>query len=90
MQYTPLEHNNNNIKHSGMVLRSNGMLLSHFKRSRDAIPPHPTPPQPLVVCGIDYLVCQNEFFLNNHPDAKENDEHALDFAPNLSRHFDLP
>jgi hypothetical protein len=28
--------------------------------------------------------------LNNHPDAKENDEHALDFAPNLSRHFDLP
>jgi hypothetical protein len=43
--------NNNNIKHSGMVLmvlRSNGMLLSHFKRNRDTIPPHPTPPQALT------------------------------------------
>jgi hypothetical protein len=25
------------------------MLLSHFKRNRDAIPPHPTPPQTLDV-----------------------------------------
>jgi hypothetical protein len=47
MQYIPLEYNNN-MKHSGMVLRSNGMLLSHFKRNPDAIPPHPTPPQALV------------------------------------------
>jgi hypothetical protein len=49
MQYIPLEYNNN-IKHSGMVLmalRSNGMLLSDFKRNQDAIPPHPTPPQAL-------------------------------------------
>jgi hypothetical protein len=30
-----------------MVLRSNEMLLSHFKRNRDAIPPHPVPPQAL-------------------------------------------
>jgi hypothetical protein len=55
MQYIPLEYNNNNntnIKHSGMVLmmlRSNGVLLSHFKRNRDAIPPHPTPPQALHI-----------------------------------------
>jgi hypothetical protein len=41
MQYIPLEYNNNNnIKHVGMVLTSNGMLLSHFKRNRDANPPH--------------------------------------------------
>jgi hypothetical protein len=49
MQYIPLEYNNNNnINHSGMVLmvlRNNGMLLSHFKRNWDAILSHPTPPQ---------------------------------------------
>jgi hypothetical protein len=52
MQYIILEYNNNNIKHSEMVLmvlRSNGKLLSHFKRNRDAIPPHPTPLQALVL-----------------------------------------
>jgi hypothetical protein len=26
------------------------------------------------------LVCQDEFFVNNPLDVKENDEHALDFA----------
>jgi hypothetical protein len=34
------------IKHSGMVLmvlRSSGMLLSHLKKNRDAIPPHLKP-----------------------------------------------
>jgi hypothetical protein len=48
MQYIPLEYNNN-IKHSGtvlMVLRSNGMLLAHFNRNWDAIPPHPPPLKP--------------------------------------------
>jgi hypothetical protein len=55
MQYITLEfnnNNNNNIKHSRMVLMvliSNGMLLSHFKRNRDAIPLHPTSPQALSV-----------------------------------------
>jgi hypothetical protein len=48
-------NNNNNTKHSGMVLRSKGMLLSHFKRSRDAIPPHPTPHQALCVCVCVYV-----------------------------------
>jgi hypothetical protein len=58
MQYIPLEYNNNNIKHSWMVLmvlRSNGMLLSHFKRNRDAIPPHPTPPQALIAAKCNVL-----------------------------------
>jgi hypothetical protein len=43
------------MKHSGMVLmvlRSNGMLLSDFKRNRDAIPPHSTPPQALTISLI--------------------------------------
>jgi hypothetical protein len=61
MQYIHLEYNNNNVKHSGMVLRSNGMLLSHFKRNRDAIPPHPTPPEALYVC---VCVCVYIYALN--------------------------
>jgi hypothetical protein len=57
MQYIPLEYNNNNIKHSGkvlMALRSNRMLLSHFKRNRDAISPHPTPPQALYITIVNH------------------------------------
>jgi hypothetical protein len=42
------------IKLSGMVLCSNGMLLSHFKRNRDAIPPHPTPSQALSIHQIQH------------------------------------
>jgi hypothetical protein len=67
MQYIPLEYNNNNIKHSGMVLmvlRSNGMLLSHFKRNQDAIPPHPTPPQALVVSKFNTLI--TSYFLDRY------------------------
>jgi hypothetical protein len=33
-----------------------------------------------LVCGIDCLACQDEFFVSNPLDFKENDEHALDFA----------
>jgi hypothetical protein len=32
-----------------------------------------------VVCGIDCLACQDEFFMGNPIDIKENDEHDLDF-----------
>jgi hypothetical protein len=39
-----------------------------------------------VVCGIDCLTCQGEFFKNNSL-AKENDEHALDFTLQLSHLF---
>jgi hypothetical protein len=31
------------------------------------------------------LTCQDEFFVNNSIDVKENDEHALDLALHLSR-----
>jgi hypothetical protein len=40
-----------------------------------------------VGCGIDHLACQEELFVNNPLDAKENDEHAFTFALNLSRHL---
>jgi hypothetical protein len=33
-----------------------------------------------VVCGLHYLACQHEFFINNPFAFKENDEHTLDFA----------
>jgi hypothetical protein len=32
-----------------MVLRRNEMLLSHFERNWDTIPPHLTPPQALLI-----------------------------------------
>jgi hypothetical protein len=35
----------------------------------------------------DYLVCQDELFVNNPLDVKGNDQHALDFALHLSRPF---
>jgi hypothetical protein len=37
-----------------------------------------------VVQGIDCLACQDEFFVNNPLDIKENDEYALDFVLHLS------
>jgi hypothetical protein len=37
-----------------------------------------------VVCGIDCLAFQDEFFVNNPSDVKENDYHALYFALRLS------
>jgi hypothetical protein len=42
------------------------------------------------VYGIDCLASQDEFFVNNIFDVKENDEHALDFALNMSRLFRSP
>jgi hypothetical protein len=39
-----------------------------------------------VVCGIDCLAYQHEFFVNNPLDDKENDEHAPNFSLHLS-HF---
>jgi hypothetical protein len=38
-----------------------------------------------VVCGTDCLAYQDEFFVNNPPDVKENYEYAPDFAFHLSR-----
>jgi hypothetical protein len=33
-----------------------------------------------VVCRIDCMACQEDFFVNYPLDAKEHDEHALDFV----------
>jgi hypothetical protein len=57
-EYNNNNNNNNNIKHSGMVLSSNGMLLSHLKRNRDAIPPHPTTAQALAI--LQFVVVSRE------------------------------
>jgi hypothetical protein len=35
------------------------------------------------------VACQDEFFVNNTSDVKENDEHTLDFALHLSPLFGL-
>jgi hypothetical protein len=40
-----------------------------------------------MLCGIDCWACQDEFFVHNPFDVKENDEHVLDFALNLSHLF---
>jgi hypothetical protein len=40
-----------------------------------------------IICGIDCLACQDEFFVKNPSDVKENDEHALDYALHLSHLF---
>jgi hypothetical protein len=40
-----------------------------------------------VLSGIDCLACQEEFFVNNPIDAKENDEHAPDYGLHLSHLF---
>jgi hypothetical protein len=37
-----------------------------------------------AVCRIGCLACQNEFFVNNPLDSKENYEHVPDFALHLS------
>jgi hypothetical protein len=36
---------------------------------------------------VDYLACQDEFFVNNPLDIKENCEHVLDFDLDLSSLF---
>jgi hypothetical protein len=38
----------------------------------------------IVVCRIDCLACRGEFFVNNPLHVRENDEHVLDFALQLS------
>jgi hypothetical protein len=42
-----------------------------------------SPQNVTVVCGIDCSTCQDEFFVKNHLDIKQSDEHALDFSLHL-------
>jgi hypothetical protein len=37
------------------------------------------------VCDIGSFACQDESFVNNPLDGKENDEHALEFVLHLHR-----
>jgi hypothetical protein len=43
----------------------------------------------IVVCRIDCLACQDEFFVKNLLDVKDNYDHTLEFALQLSRFFGL-
>jgi hypothetical protein len=46
-----------------------------------------SPQNATVVCGIDCMACQDELFVNNPIDVKDNDEHTLDFGPHPFRLF---
>jgi hypothetical protein len=37
-----------------------------------------------VVCGIDCLACQDEFFMKNTLDVEESDDHTPGFSLGLS------
>jgi hypothetical protein len=66
---------------SSCCCQTSGLSLAHFRAV--AVNHHST------VCRIDCLACQDEFFVNNFLDVKENDEHALDslFRSALKRSF---
>jgi hypothetical protein len=55
-------------------------VFAHFMHS---------PYNVIVVGGIDCLAFQEEFFVNNLIDVKENDEHSLAFVLHLPRLFSL-
>jgi hypothetical protein len=38
------------------LLKGRGMVSGLFEKKRDAIPPHPAPPQALTVCKSYYIV----------------------------------
>jgi hypothetical protein len=52
------------------VAKVRGEVFAHF---------HALAVNVTVVCGIDCLACQDEFFVNNPLDVKGNYEHALHF-----------
>jgi hypothetical protein len=60
------------------VARVRGEVFAYF---------HAVTEKVTVVCRIDSLACQDDFFVNNALNVKENDEHALDFALHLSHFF---
>jgi hypothetical protein len=57
------------------VAKVRGEVFTHFRAVAVKV---------TVVCGVDYLECQEEFFLNNPLEVKQNDEHTLNFALTLN------
>jgi hypothetical protein len=53
------------------VLRRNGVLLSHFERNRDVIPPHPAAPQALGTYKLFWAVSHNMMRASVGPIIKE-------------------
>jgi hypothetical protein len=66
---------------SCFVAKVRGGVFSHFHAV--AVKRHSS-------MRIDCLACQDELFVNNHLDVKENDEHALDFTLHMSCLFRSP
>jgi hypothetical protein len=65
---------------SSFVAKVRGEVFAHF---------HEVAVKVTVVCGIDCLACQDEFFVNNPFEVKENNEHSLDFVFHLYRLFSV-
>jgi hypothetical protein len=63
---------------SCFVAKVRGEVFAHF---------HTVAVKVTVVRGIDCLVCDDEFYVNNPLNVKENDEYALDFAIHTSGPF---
>jgi hypothetical protein len=75
-----------NVKKWAVVIEQPGLLLPKFRvRSLNIFT------QSLynitIVYGIDCLVYQNKFVVNDPLDVKENDKNALDFSLHLPCHF---
>ena len=67
------------VKQPGMFLPKLGVMSSHvFTQS---------PQNFAVEPGIHTLVCWDKFFVHNHLDVKESDDHALEIAFHLSGLF---
>jgi hypothetical protein len=66
---------------SSFVAKVRGEVFVHF---------HAVAVKVTVVCRIDCLACQDEFFVNTPFDVKDNDEHALDLALHLSHFLRFP
>jgi hypothetical protein len=60
---------------SSFVVKVREEVSTHFTQS---------PSNVTVVCRVDCLACQDEFFVNNTLDAKEHYERCLDCALHLS------
>jgi hypothetical protein len=70
------------------VRRRHGKLSPNFGAKSSHIFTQ-SPQNVTVVCGIDCLACQDEFFVDNPPYVKGKYEHALDFALQLCRLFSV-
>jgi hypothetical protein len=70
-----------------VVVRQQSVILTPKFEEKSSYNFMQSPKNFTLICGIGCLACQDEFYVNNSLDVKENYEHALDFAPHLLRLF---